>query len=65
MLNLPKNVWILTACLALFMSLSVFMLFVGGIIGDVKGCVFGAAAGGKDIDGESSASIGSYRAGWT
>ena len=33
MLNLPKNVWILTACLALFMSLSVFMLFVGGIIG--------------------------------
>ena len=35
MLNLPKNVWILTACLALFMSLSVFMLFVGGIIGSV------------------------------
>jgi MFS family permease len=33
MFNLPKNVWILTACLALFMSLSVFMLFVGGIIG--------------------------------
>ena len=35
MLNLPKNVWILTACLALFMSLSVFMLFVAGIIGSV------------------------------
>ena len=35
MFNLPKNVWILTACLALFMSLSVFMLFVAGIIGSV------------------------------
>jgi MFS family permease len=33
MLNLPRNVWILTACLALFMSLSVFMVFVAGIIG--------------------------------
>ena len=33
MLKLPKNVWILTACLALFMSLSVFMVFVAGIIG--------------------------------
>jgi MFS family permease len=33
MLNLPKNVWILTACLSLFMSLSVFMVFVAGIIG--------------------------------
>ena len=33
MLNLPKNVWILTACLALFMSLSVFWVFVGGFIG--------------------------------
>ena len=33
MLNLPKNVWILTASLAIFMSLSVFILFVGGIIG--------------------------------
>ena len=33
MLNLPKNVWILTACQSLFMSLSVFMVFVAGIIG--------------------------------
>ncbi len=33
MLKLPRNVWILTACLAIFMSLSVFILFVGGIIG--------------------------------
>jgi len=33
MLNLPRNVWILTACSALFMSLSVFMVFVAGIIG--------------------------------
>ena len=33
MLTLPKNVWILTACQSLFMSLSVFMVFVAGIIG--------------------------------
>jgi len=33
MLNLPKNVWILTACQSLFMSLSVFMVFIAGIIG--------------------------------
>ena len=33
MLNLPKNVWILTGCQSLFMSLSVFMVFVAGIIG--------------------------------
>jgi predicted MFS family arabinose efflux permease len=32
--QLPKNVWILAISLALFMSLSVFMLFVGGIIGN-------------------------------
>ena len=34
MLQLPKNVWILSLSLALFMSPSVFMVFVGGIIGD-------------------------------
>ncbi|MGE4593998.1 MAG: MFS transporter [Gammaproteobacteria bacterium] len=34
MFQLPKNVWILTLSTALFMSLSVFMVFVGGIIGD-------------------------------
>ena len=33
MLSLPRNVWILTACQSLFMSLSVFMVFVAGIIG--------------------------------
>ncbi len=33
MFNLPKNVWILTACQSLFMSLSVFIVFVAGIIG--------------------------------
>jgi len=33
MLHLPKNVWILTACQSLFMSLSVFMVFIAGIIG--------------------------------
>jgi len=33
MLTLPKNVWLLTAGLALFMSLSVFVIFLGGIIG--------------------------------
>ena len=33
MLNLLRNVWILTVCLALFMSLSVFMVFMAGIIG--------------------------------
>ena len=31
--QLPRNVWILTASLALFMSLSVFVIFLGGIIG--------------------------------
>lgn len=34
MLALPRNVWILTASLALFMSLSVFVIFIGGIIGE-------------------------------
>jgi len=34
MFQLPKNVWILTLSLALFMSLSVFLVFVGGIIGE-------------------------------
>ena len=34
MLNLPRNVWILAICLALFMSLSVFTVFVGGILGN-------------------------------
>ena len=34
MLNLPRNVWILSICLALFMSLSVFIVFVGGILGN-------------------------------
>ncbi len=34
MLNLPRNVWILAICLALFMSLSVFIVFVGGILGN-------------------------------
>ena len=33
MFTLPKNVWLLTASLSLFMSLSVFVIFVGGIIG--------------------------------
>jgi len=33
MLTLPKNVWLLTAGVALFMSLSVFVIFLGGIIG--------------------------------
>jgi MFS family permease len=33
MLTLPRNVWLLTAGLALFMSLSVFVIFLGGIIG--------------------------------
>ena len=32
MFNLPKNVCILTACQSLFMSLSVFIVFVAGII---------------------------------
>ena len=33
MLKLPRNVWILTLSLSLFMSLSVFIIFIGGIIG--------------------------------
>ncbi|WP_138120418.1 MFS transporter [Bathymodiolus heckerae thiotrophic gill symbiont] len=33
MFVLPRNVWILTASLSLFMSLSVFVIFLGGIIG--------------------------------
>ena len=33
MLSLPRNVWILAASLSLFMSLSVFVIFLGGIIG--------------------------------
>jgi len=31
--SLPRNVWILTASLSLFMSLSIFVIFLGGIIG--------------------------------
>jgi len=34
MAKLPRNVWILAISLALFMSLSVFMVFVGGILGN-------------------------------
>ena len=34
MLQLPKNVWILTISLALFMSPSVFIVFISGIIGE-------------------------------
>ncbi|WP_237731893.1 MFS transporter [Bathymodiolus thermophilus thioautotrophic gill symbiont] len=33
MLALPRNVWLLTISLSLFMSLSVFVVFIGGIIG--------------------------------
>ena len=33
MFRLPKNVWILSLSLALFMSLAVFIVFVGGIVG--------------------------------
>ena len=33
MFQLPKNVWILSLSLALFMSLAVFIVFVGGIVG--------------------------------
>ncbi|SFV86618.1 putative membrane protein [hydrothermal vent metagenome] len=33
MLVLPLNVWILTISLSLFMSFSVFIIFIGGIIG--------------------------------
>ncbi|MEO1943753.1 MAG: MFS transporter [Candidatus Thioglobus sp.] len=33
MFALPRNIWILTASLSLFMSLSVFVIFLGGIIG--------------------------------
>ena len=35
MFALPRNVWILTASLSLFMSLSVFVIFLGGIIGQI------------------------------
>lgn len=34
MYSLPRNVWLLTSSLALFMSLSVFVIFIGGIIGN-------------------------------
>jgi len=34
MFQLPKNVWVLTLSLALFMSLMVFIVFVGGIVGN-------------------------------
>jgi len=34
MFQLPKNVWILSLSLALFMSLGVFIVFVGGIVGN-------------------------------
>ena len=34
MLQLPKNVWLLAICSAFFMSVAVFMVFVGGIIGN-------------------------------
>ncbi len=33
MYSLPRNVWLLAGSLALFMSLNVFMIFLGGIIG--------------------------------
>lgn len=33
MRSLPRNVWLLTISLSLFMSLSVFVIFLGGIIG--------------------------------
>jgi MFS family permease len=33
MFSLPRNVWILSVSLALFMSLSVFVILLGGIIG--------------------------------
>ena len=36
MFNLPKNVWILTACQSLFMSLSVFIVFVAGIMQHIE-----------------------------
>jgi MFS family permease len=35
MFALPRNIWILTASLSLFMSLSVFVIFLGGIIGQM------------------------------
>jgi len=34
MLQLSKNVWLLAICSAFFMSVAVFMVFVGGIIGN-------------------------------
>ena len=34
MLQLPKNVWLLAICSAFFMSVAVFMVFVGGIVGN-------------------------------
>ena len=33
MFSLPRNVWILTLSLALFLSLNVFVIFIGGIVG--------------------------------
>jgi hypothetical protein len=33
MLALPRNIWLLTISLSLFMSLGVFVTFIGGIIG--------------------------------
>jgi MFS family permease len=33
MYALPRNVWLLTISLSLFMSLSIFIVFIGGIIG--------------------------------
>ena len=34
MFQLPKNVWLLSISSAFFMSVAVFMVFVGGIIGN-------------------------------
>ena len=34
MLQLSKNVWLLAMCSSFFMSVAVFMVFVGGIIGN-------------------------------
>ncbi|MDP7553875.1 MAG: MFS transporter [Candidatus Thioglobus sp.] len=34
MAKLPRNVWILAICSAFFMSVAVFMVFVGGILGN-------------------------------
>ena len=33
MYSLPRNVWLLAISLSLFMSLTVFLIFLGGIIG--------------------------------